>query len=56
MYIGYVKLAGMRTKETVVEGIKPCYQKKINIELKKLAGMDTCFGLVRPHQHGTASR
>ena len=51
-----VKATGMRTKATVVEGIKPCcyHIKKIKIELQKPAAMDSCLGLVMPHQHGTA--
>ena len=45
-------------KATVVEGMKPCcYQKKKDKNrAQKPAGMDSCFGLVRPHLHGTASR
>ena len=40
-----------------MEGIKPCcYQKKIKNRAQKPAAMDSCFGLVRRHQHGTASK
>ena len=43
----YAKATSMRTK-----GIRPCfYQKKIKIEP---AAVDSCFGLVRSHQHSTA--
>ena len=42
----------MRTTAKVVEGIKPCcYAKKMKVELK-----GSCLCLVRPHQHGIASR
>ena len=44
---GYVKATSMRTKadENSENGLQT-----------EAAAMDSCFGLVRPHQHGTASR
>ena len=39
-----------RTKVTVVEEINPVTTKKN--ELRLLAAMDSCFGLVKPRQHG----
>ena len=50
---GYVTAICMRTKATVVEVRRPfCNPKKA----KKPAAMDSWFGRVTPHQHGTASR
>ena len=43
----------MRTKATMLVGINPISNKKI--ELRILAAMDSCFGLVRPCQHGIAN-
>ena len=57
-----VGATSMRTKATKVQGIKPCcYKKKNNNYNNKNraqnpAAMDSFFGQVRPHQHGTASR
>ena len=43
----------------MVEGINPITTKKINNnnekELRILAAMDSCFGLVKPRQHGMAA-
>ena len=36
-------------------GINPIATKKNEIELRILAAMDSCFGLVRPRQHGIAN-
>ena len=45
----------MRTTSIVVEWIKSCcYQIKDKNRAQTPAAMDSCFGLVRPHQHGTA--
>ena len=41
-----------RTKATAVEGINPITTKKIEFRIS--AGMDNCFGRVRPRQHGIA--
>ena len=48
----------MHIEATVAEGIKPfCYPKQMMENwAQKPAAMDSCFGLIRPHQHGTASR
>ena len=44
------------TKVTMVEGINPITTtKKTKIELRILAAMDSCFGLVMPPQHGIAN-
>ena len=41
----YVDATSMRTKATVVEGVKPCcYQKKNKNQAQKPAAMDSCFG------------
>ena len=46
----------MCTMAAVVEGIKPCYYKKKDKDrAQKPAAMNSCFGLVRPHQYGTGS-
>ena len=52
--IGYVNAANMQTKETVVEGIRPCCYPKNGAQ--KPAAMGSCFGLVSRHPHGTASK
>ena len=53
----YVTAKGICTKATVVEGTKPCCDpKQDKSRAHKAAAMDSCFGLVRPHQHSTASK
>ena len=43
---------GKRTKGTMIERINAITTKKI--ELRILAAIDSCFGLVMPRQHGMA--
>ena len=42
----------MRNKVTVVEEIRPLFQrKKYENKAQKPSAMDSCFSLVGPHQH-----